>query len=136
MHELFGKASSLLAKLYIALDAHDFEAVAGCFSTDGVWIRQGKTLRGREEIQGTLSDTKPAIRTTIHVLTNVCIDSQSDREGTCRFYLTVYRHNSEFPPPYPVPTPGVVGLGNAELIYNGHQWLLQHMKTGPYVFAN
>src|ERR1035437_10181079 len=113
---------------------HDFEAVAGCFSTDGVWIRQGKTLRGREEIQGTLSDTKPATRTTIHVVTNVCIDSQSDREGTCRFYLTVYRHNSEFPPPYPVPTPGVVGLGNAELIYNGHQWLLQHMKTGPYVF--
>lgn len=136
MQEIFGIASSLLAKLYISLDGHDFASVAACFSPDGVWIRQGKTLRGREEIRTTLSTTKPATRTTIHVLTNVSIDNPSNQKCTCRFYLTVYRHNSSSPPPYPVPTPGVVGLCYAELIYTGHEWLLQHMKTGPYVFAS
>ena len=136
MTELLSAAPSLLARLFMALDAHDYDTLAKCFSPDGAWLRQGRTLSGREQIRNTLADTKPATRTTIHVLTNVSIDRQTTNKGTGRFYLAVYRHDSGSPPPYPVPTPRNLGLSKVDYVLINDEWLLQYLRTGPYVFAN
>ena len=136
MQELSVIAPSLLAKLCIALDGRDYDALAACFAPAGTWTRQGKTLRGREEIRKTLADTRPATLSTIHIVTNTSIDAQSERAATGRFYLTVYRHDGSSEPPYPVPAPSVVGLCKVEFVYMGDEWLLQHLQTGPYVFSN
>jgi SnoaL-like domain len=135
MAELLAAAPSLLARLFIALDGHDYDALTDCFAPDGVWLRQGKALSGRGQIRQTLVETKPAIRTTIHQLSNICIDSVSAESGSGRFYLAVYRHDSGSPPPYPVPTPRNLGLCKVDYVLVDKTWLVQRMQTGPYVFT-
>ncbi|HEX4408559.1 MAG TPA: nuclear transport factor 2 family protein [Xanthobacteraceae bacterium] len=136
MTELPSAAPSLLARLFMALDAHDYDTLGHCFAPEGSWLRQGKTLSGREQIRKTLLDTKPATRTTIHVVSNVCIDRQIAQSGTGRFYLTVYRHDSSSPPPYAVPTPRNLGLCQVDYVLTGSAWLIRHLQTGPYVFTS
>ncbi len=135
MTELLAAAPSLLARLFMGLDGHDYDALTNCFAPDGSWLRQGKTLSGREQLRKVLSETKPATRTTIHVVSNVCIDRQTADSGLGRFYLTVYRHDSDSPPPYPVPVPKNLGLCKIEYRLVDGTWLVQHMQTGPYVFT-
>lgn len=136
MQDILTGAPSLLAGLFLSLDGRDYEALAACFTPDGAWTRQGKTLHGHDDIKAALVTGRPATLTTIHVLTNVSIDSQTADRAQVRFYLTVYRHDASAPPPYPVPKPAVVGLCKAEFGQARGQWLIAQLHTGPYVFAN
>jgi hypothetical protein len=136
MTELLAAAPSLLGRLFMALDGHDYDSLTECFARDGVWLRQGKTLSGREQLRKVLLETKPATRTTIHVVSNVCIDRQVAESGSGRFYLAVYRHDSSAQPPYPVPMPRNLGLCKVDYSLADGTWLVQHMQTGPYVFTS
>jgi hypothetical protein len=135
MTDLLSAAPSLLARLFIALDGHDYDGLTACFAPSGIWLRQGKALCGREQIRTTLVDTKPPTRTTVHVLSNVCVDRGSADRGAGRFYLAVYRHDSNAPPPYSVPMPRNLGLCKVDYVRVDSEWLVIHMQTGPYVFA-
>jgi SnoaL-like domain len=125
---------NLLAQLFIALDDCNYDALTGCFTQDGTWTRQGATLR-RDEIKKAL-DARPATLKTIHVLSNILLEAETQDGAAGRFYLTVYRHDADTPPPYPVPKPAVVGLCKAEFVQVQTQWLIRQLQTGPYVFAN
>jgi len=101
---------SLLGRFCMALDAADYPAVVECFTPQGTWIRLGKPLGGRVTILKELTDNRSKTVKTIHLVSNVCIDEQSDDRGAGRFYLVAYRRDTSDPPPYPVPLPTVIGI--------------------------
>ena len=138
MDRAFASAYNTLSRFCCALDARDYEALVRCFAPDGVWLRQGKALKGGDQIRQILTQTRPATLTTMHVVTNVCIDDHSERTASGRFYLTVYRHDSgtTAASPFPVPSPSVVGLCKAMFTLIENRWLLQRLETGPYVFTS
>jgi hypothetical protein len=138
MDRVFALAHNTLSRLCCALDARDYETLARCFAPDGIWLRQGKTLNGGDQIRQVLSQTRPATLTTLHVVANVCIDDHSEKTASGRFYLTVYRHDSGVAAtgPFPVPSPSAAGLCKAVFTLIDNRWLLQRLETGPYVFAN
>lgn len=134
MKNVWVDASSLLSRFFLSLDAGDYDALIACFIPSGTWTRQGKTLQGRAGIRDALN-ARPATLSTIHIVQNVLVDEASDTAADCRFYLTVYRHDSPPPPPYPTPSPAAVGLCTASLKKDGDVWHLAALQTGPYVFV-
>lgn len=135
MQDLWVAAANRLSELFHSLDSGDYDTLTACFAENGTWARQGKTLKGRNEIRATLASRSTTLK-TIHIASNILVGHSPANAGTFRFYLTVYRHDSAAPPPYPVPVPAAVGLCKAEFENDGKEWRIKSLETGPYVFAN
>src|SRR5882757_6476890 len=50
-------APLVVTRYLAAADAGDFPALAGCFTSDGTVLDEGRTYRGREELAGTWTYT-------------------------------------------------------------------------------
>jgi SnoaL-like domain len=135
MLEISAATSSILSQLFHSLDGNEYDVLVECFAASGTWERQGKTLRGRAEILEALT-ARAATLHTLHIVQNLLIDEASDDEAAVRFYLTVYRHDSAAPPPYPVPSPAAVGLCKVRFQKDGLMWQIRELQTGPYLFVS
>jgi SnoaL-like domain len=135
MTEISAAISSILSRLFHSLDRSEYRVLVECFAASGTWERQGKILRGRAAILDSLAARATTLH-TIHIVQNFLIDEASDHEAAVRFYLTVYRHDSALPPPYPVPSPAAVGLCKARLEKDGIAWQIKELQTGPYLFVS
>jgi hypothetical protein len=135
MLEISSATSSILCRLFHSLDQGEYDALGKCFATSGTWERQGKILRGRAEIIEALA-ARAATLHTIHIIQNFLIDETSDLGAAVSFYLTVYRHDSASPPPYPVPSPAAVGLCKARFRKDENAWQIEELQTGPYLFVS
>jgi SnoaL-like protein len=135
MTDISAATSSILSRLFHSLDRSEYGVLVECFAASGTWERQGKILRGRAEILDSLAARATTLH-TIHLVQNFLIDEVSDHEAAIRFYLTVYRHDSASPPPYPVPSPTAVGLCKAAFQRDGITWQIQELQTGPYLFVS
>jgi hypothetical protein len=135
MTEISAATSCILSRLFHSLDQSEYGILVECFATSGTWERQGKILTGRAEILHSLA-VRAATLHTIHIVQNLLTDEASDYEAAVRFYLTVYRHDSASPPPYPVPSPAAVGLCKARFWKDGMTWQIKQLQTGPYLFVS
>ena len=135
MSEILASTSSVLSRLFHSLDQSKYDVLVECFALSGTWERQGKLLRGRAEISKALT-SRVATLHTIHILQNLLVDEASNQDASVRFYLTVYRHDSASPPPYPVPSPAAVGLCKARFEKDGIAWQIKELQTGPYLFVS
>lgn len=133
---LVSEAPNILAELFLALDARDYQTLTNCFMAEGVWNRQGRDLAGAEEIVAALKQERSPTLITVHAVSNVAVTMGGAAEGSARFYLTVFRHDDgTFPKgPVPVPRPTVVGLSIAEFVRQANGWRIKFLKTGPYAF--
>lgn len=129
-------AACLLGRLFIELDTRDYAQVATCFCVEGLWHRQGATLRGPAEIAAALA-RRPPTRITLHSISNVVARARLADSADVRFYLVAYRHDGHDadPPPAPAPAPVVapfvMGLCEAQLRREDDQWRVAELHTGP-----
>ena len=91
-------------RLYAALDASDYAAVAAAIAPEGVWHRQGRALRGPAEVRAALAE-RPAGRVTAHLVQNLVVDLADERNATARYMSLVYRHDAEAGAPQDGPAP-------------------------------
>lgn len=89
-------ATDLVHRFFRALDEKDDEAAAKCFSDDGIWLRQGATLQGPNEIANILSQRKPD-RETIHLVTNLMFEIDRDGGMLGKYLLTGYAGDGSTP---------------------------------------
>ena len=87
--QFFSIISCLLNRLYLALDNFQHQEALKCFSQSGSWRRQGKELRGHQEIQRELK-ARPSSRRTFHTITNVFPSIAGENAVGASFYLTSY----------------------------------------------
>jgi len=77
---------TLINRFFVAIDERNYKEAAGLFAPDGIWHRQGKTLRGPNEILGAL-EGRPAHLLTRHLITNfVPIVFRADEAETKAVY--------------------------------------------------
>ena len=124
------QAEKRIVRLYNALDMHQPEKLGTFFTSDGVWHRQGKALRGAEAIFAELSQ-RPRGRTTLHIVSNFMADAVGDRELQTTYYLTVFRHDAdgEVTLPIAMSLPFAAIVCRARVALVGEQWLIADLSS-------
>lgn len=79
----------LLVEFFGALDSGNYPRLTDLMAPDGIWCRQGKQLRGRNEILEALQQRDPN-RLTVHTICNLLIQSQASDEVVARFAMVVF----------------------------------------------
>lgn len=91
----------ILARLFYYLDETRYDDLVALFSPDGVWHRQGKVLKGREEMMAAMR-ARPGTQVIRHVLTNVLVEAAGADAAEAVSYITTYVHDSGKAEPRPV----------------------------------
>jgi ketosteroid isomerase-like protein len=76
------------------LDHREFDAAADCFTLDGVWLRHGERLQGREEILATIGKRSEAV-VERHLFTTIDVRVLSAERAKCVSYVTILRGSAQ-----------------------------------------
>lgn len=121
---------------YRALDQGDFSEVADGFAPDGVWFRQGRALRGPDEVRAALH-ARPSGRLSVHLISNVALLSWSADTVTLAYLLIAYSHDRAPGESAPVPAamPVLIAWQNERMRFDSHGgWRTLERRSQP-VFA-
>jgi len=80
---------AVILAFFHALDTRRHAEVAALMAEDGVWLRQGKALRGPQAVLQVL-EARPAGRTTCHVITNIRLIEATAGRAELGYFLTAY----------------------------------------------
>lgn len=92
-----------------ALDAGDYETMAGLMAENGVWMRPGGNAIGPAGLLEAMRD-RPRDLIVRHVISNILIEVIDEDHATGITYLTVYRHHG------PPPEKGYARLAGAQMV--------------------
>ena len=117
----------LLVRMFHCLDARDYEGVAACFAEDGLWLRQGKELRGPAQVSKALQERTPTLHVH-HLLSNIDVRVDGARARSIA-YMTVYRSDTGKAPHLPIPMrgPELVAICNGEFRRAGEDWRVSRL---------
>ena len=113
-----------------ALDAGDYETMAGLMAENGVWVRPGGDAVGPAGLLEAMKD-RPRDLIVRHVVSNVLIDVIDEDNATGITYLTVYRHRGPPPQDGPARLAGVhmVGVSYNRLVRESGAWKISEKRT-------
>jgi len=100
-------ATQLLHRFYGCLDDKRYDELADLFTDDGVWVRLGKELVGKEQIRAAMAERDKWL--TLHLVTNIRVDILDSKRAETTQYITLYRHEDWEPAAGPGPV--VLPLG-------------------------
>lgn len=90
-HAIETECQRLIVRLTHFADHHHSEEAAALFADDGVWIRGGKTFRGRDQIIGSFEG---ADRTVIrHVVSNMMVEVGGPGAARATSYYILFRED-------------------------------------------
>jgi hypothetical protein len=92
MTSSFSDLQQLVHRFYYYLDERRYQDLVDLMRRDAVWHRQGKILRGREEVMAALNQ-RPASQVIRHVITNMFLDQESEGDVRLIAYLTAYKYD-------------------------------------------
>ena len=113
-----------------ALDAGDYETMAGLMAEKGVWSRPGGDAIGPDGLLRAMKD-RPRDLIVRHVISNVLIEAIDEDNATGTTYLTVYRHRGPPPENGPAPVTGthMVGVSHNRLVRESGRWKIGEKRT-------
>ena len=125
-----------LTRFINALDAGDYETMAGLMAERGVWMRPGGDAIGPGGLLRAMQD-RPRDLVIRHVISNVAIQVIDENNATGITYLTVYRHNGSPPESGPAPLTGVqmVGVSHNRLVRESGGWKISEKRTSRTFLA-
>lgn len=122
------QCAQAIARFYLSLDEGNTEELLACVASDTVWLRQGKSLTGPEEIRAALAERNPE-RVTSHQYSNLLVTLDDATKATARYYLTVYdnQHSSGS-----VQMKTILRSEDVFTLRNG-QWVLTHKRSKKHL---
>ncbi|MFD4839587.1 nuclear transport factor 2 family protein [Achromobacter sp. NPDC058515] len=118
------------------LDENRYGDLARRLAPDGIWLRQGRTLEGRDAALAALSG-RSATQRIHHLICNLVADAWDGDRCAMRAYMLVVRHDSGMPLSGPAPLAGVENIRTTriELARIGGQWLIARMASDDPSFS-
>lgn len=122
----------LIYRFFFFLDERRYGDLAALMAPDGVWHRQGKALRGSDQVMEALKK-RPAGATTRHLITNVVIDVIDRTHAEATYYLAVFFHAADTPPKLPVPIelPRHISIFREKFVRTEAGWRVSDMSEIP-----
>ena len=120
----------VLIRLFQGLDTRDYEGVARCFTDDGLWLRQGKELRGPAEVLKALHLRTATIHVH-HILGSIDVRLTGAAAAKCSAYMLVYRSDTGRPPQFPIHAAGpeLVAACTADMRRVGEDWRVSRLAN-------
>ena len=131
------KCQKAILAFFRCLDERDYAGLIARMHPEGVWLRQGKQLRGEQQILQAMNARSETMRIH-HILTNVLVDVSSDSERASLFaYLLVFRHDDgeKHTGPAPLKGPAAIHTCNAELRPAAGDWRIFRLENSPTFLA-
>ncbi|MBI2317891.1 MAG: nuclear transport factor 2 family protein [Betaproteobacteria bacterium] len=119
------------------LDERDNAGLLARMHPEGVWLRQGKQLKGEEQILEALRARSETMRIH-HVLTNVLVDVDiGSGRASLSGYLLVFRHDGgeKLVGPAPLKGPSAIHACNAELRHLAGDWRIFRLENSATFLA-
>lgn len=134
--DILGACTNQVMAFFRDLDESDYASLAQRLAPDGVWHRQGKVLRGRDEVRQALALRSPTQRIH-HLIVNLAADACEPRRCALRGYMLVVRHDSGAPLAGPAPLRGIENIRTTrvELERRDGQWLITLLRNDEPSFA-
>jgi hypothetical protein len=129
------QCAAVLAKFFNCLDDRRMEELAALMAPDGVWVRQGRELRGPAMVLEAMTKRSPTVNTR-HLLSNQELTAS---EADCvqgRFVAAVYSHDSGEPQAVAkLELPRSIVVFEAKLGRTSEGWRIAHLSNRR-VFAH
>lgn len=118
------------------LDERSYDALAALLAPDGIWRRQGKVLRGPQQVLNALQQRSPTMKIT-HIITNLVFDKYDTQCCTMRGYMQVIRHEPGGPVQGPCPLQGIESIRNVQIQMHqvADSWLIAELCAEETIFA-
>lgn len=127
------KCQKAIVAFYRCFDERDYSGLLARIHPDGVWLRQGKELKGERQIMEAMHARSKTLRIH-HLLSNVLVEVDRESERAKLFaYLLTYRHDDGEPRIGPAPLKGPWGIYvcNAEPRPVAGDWRIYRLKNTP-----
>lgn len=125
-------AAATVLHFFRYLDDQIYEEIPQLFADDGIWYRRDQALHGPAQVRRSLTDLPP-IMPTVHLITNLQVETVAPAEARAVFYVTALRPlaPTSTPPPWPMDPPLVVALYKAHLVARGGHWHFKTLQNRP-----
>ncbi len=129
---LFETLVQMTHRFYWYLDEFRYQDMIDMMREDGVWHRQGKVLRGREQVLEALNQ-RPATQRIRHVLTNPFIVDRRDNSVRMSAYMIAFKADEGVrqPAPQTIEGPSRMLLLDIVFEYSGGRWWIVEQKGVP-----
>lgn len=123
-------AERAFVQFWRALDAGEFDRVAAAFAEQGVWLRQGKELRGPPMVRAAMAERHPGTRTR-HLAANVIVDVPGADRAELTCYMCVFHHVGEADArsPAPMNLPITVNQTTAAMVRTPQGWQIERLQS-------
>ena len=125
-------STQLIHQLFYYLDEFNYSGLAGLFTQEGVWRRQGEVLVGPNQIQVALSKRSNTQRIR-HVISNVFLTSYEQITANVIAYMTAYRFDdgSKKIGSVSISKPFLISVVHARLEIIDRNWRVAEMDLLP-----
>jgi hypothetical protein len=132
MYQVEWKCQQIVARLFHYLDERSYDRLVNLFEENGVWLRQGKELKGRAEIMAALC-ARSSTYIIRHVLSNFLITSSQDEQPSAVAYMTAFGNDSGQVPIKPVEIRSPLGIFvvKCEFIQDGENYRFTRLELHP-----
>jgi hypothetical protein len=129
---MLDELAQLTYRFYYLLDESRYAELVATFRDDGVWHRQGKTLKGHAQILAAMRERPPTQRTR-HVISNAFLSEADTNSATLVAYMTAYRFDDGTvrQPPYPIEGPFRFNLLKIRFVREAGAWRIAEQWGTP-----
>lgn len=119
-------------RLFQHMDDGRTADAAALFLPDGVWVKRGESIRGREAVQESMESRGSNVATR-HVITNMVVDPADDGMKA-RFYVTTYADEAWSGGPGALTIPLLILVCEDRLVETAEGWRFAE-RTSRIAFA-
>jgi hypothetical protein len=132
MYQVEWQCQQIVARLFHDLDERNYDGLVNLFEENGVWLRQGKELKGREEIMAALCMRSPTYISR-HVVSNFLFTSSRGEQPSAVAYMTAYGNDSGQLPikPVEIRTPLGIFVVKCDFIQDGEKYRFARLELHP-----
>lgn len=136
MNDILSLCHNQVMAFFRDLDENRYGDLAQRLAPGGVWLRQGRTLEGREAVLDALS-ARSTTQRIHHLISNLVADEWDEDRCAMRAYMLVVRHDSGTPLSGPAPLSGVESIRtmHIELTRRHGPWLILRLANDDLSFS-
>lgn len=125
----------LITRFYMLLDEKRYDELAALFAADGIWIRLGQELTGRDAIVAAMAERADWL--TAHLVSNITIDIVDADTVETTQYVTLYRLEGRSAADGPAPVVPPLGIlrHRDTLVRQGGEWKFRR-KTSRAIMTD
>jgi hypothetical protein len=130
MNDALSLCNNQVMAFFRDLDQNSYESLVERLTPDGVWLRQGKVMEGRDAVRQTLSKRSPTGRVH-HLITNLMADKITADSCEMRGYMLVVRYDNGKPIEGPAPFSGIENIRTTHvtLVRKDGRWLISLLNN-------